>query len=84
MARSTRPVMNEEYIFFMGSETLHSACCILPDESSILFYSTSNGSTLKSSTSTIRYPLLSVQREMEICKQQGEIEIYCFVGDRQI
>jgi len=27
----------------MGSETLPSACYILSDESSILFYSTSNG-----------------------------------------
>jgi len=31
------------YIYFMGSETLPSACYILSDESSIPFYSTSNG-----------------------------------------
>jgi len=37
-ARSTR-----EYIYFMGSETLASACYILSYESSIPFYSTSNG-----------------------------------------
>jgi len=32
-----------EYIYFMGSETLPSACYILFDESSIPFYSTCNG-----------------------------------------
>jgi len=31
------------YIYFMRSETLPSACCILTDESSTPFYSTSNG-----------------------------------------
>jgi len=30
-------------IYFMGSETLPSACYILSDDSSIPFYSTSNG-----------------------------------------
>jgi len=30
-------------MYFMGSETLSSACYILSDESSISFYSTSNG-----------------------------------------
>jgi len=34
---------NQEYIYFMGSETLPFACYILSDESSIPFYSTSNG-----------------------------------------
>jgi len=34
---------DQEYIYFMGSETLPSACYILSDESSIPFYSTSNG-----------------------------------------
>jgi len=33
----------QEYIYFMGSETLPSACYILSDESSIPFYSTCNG-----------------------------------------
>jgi len=32
----------QEYIYFMGSETLPSACYILSDESSIPFYSTSS------------------------------------------
>jgi len=39
MARST----DQEYVYFMGSETLPSACYILSDESNIPFYSTSNG-----------------------------------------
>jgi len=34
---------DQKYIYFMGSETLLSACYILSDESSIPFYSTSNG-----------------------------------------
>jgi len=34
---------DQEYIYFMGSETLPSACYILFDESSIPSYSTSNG-----------------------------------------
>jgi len=34
---------DEEYIYFVGSETLPSACFILSDESSIPFYCTSNG-----------------------------------------
>jgi len=34
---------DQEYIYFVGSETLSSACYILSDESSIPFYSTSNG-----------------------------------------
>jgi len=34
---------DQEYIYFMGSETLPSACYILSDESGITFYSTSNG-----------------------------------------
>jgi len=34
---------DQEYIYFVGSETLPSACYILSDESSIPFYSTSNG-----------------------------------------
>jgi len=34
---------NQEYIYFMGSETLPSACYILSDESSTPFYTTSNG-----------------------------------------
>jgi len=34
---------DQEYIYFMGSETLPSACYILSDESSIPFYFTSNG-----------------------------------------
>jgi len=33
---------DHECIYFMGSETLPSACYILSDESIILFYSTSN------------------------------------------
>jgi len=33
---------DQEYIYFMGSETLPSACYILSEESSIPFYSTSN------------------------------------------
>jgi len=41
MARSTRLVIH--FIHFMGSETLPSASYILSDESSIPFYSTSNG-----------------------------------------
>jgi len=40
MARSTRLVI---LAYFMGSETLPSACYILSDESSISSYSTSNG-----------------------------------------
>jgi len=46
MARSTRcdpSDPDQEYIYFMGSETIPSACYILSDESSIPFYSTSNG-----------------------------------------
>jgi len=46
MARSTRPVIlniDQEYIYFMGSDALLSTCYILSDESSISFYSTSNG-----------------------------------------
>jgi len=45
MARSTRLVIliKNIYIYSMGSETLPSACNILSDESSIPFYSTSNG-----------------------------------------
>jgi len=38
-------IPDQEYIYFMGSETLPSACYILSDESSIPFYSTSNGYT---------------------------------------
>jgi len=38
---------DQEYMYFMGSETFPSACYILSDESSIPFYSTSNGSCLK-------------------------------------
>jgi len=34
---------DQEYIYFLGSETLPSACYILSDKSSIPFYSTSNG-----------------------------------------
>jgi len=34
---------DQEYIYFMGSETLPSACYIHSDESSIPIYSTSNG-----------------------------------------
>jgi len=34
---------DQEYIYFMGSETLPSTCYILSDEASIPFYSTSNG-----------------------------------------
>jgi len=34
---------DQEYIHFKGSETLPSACYILSEESSIPFYSTSNG-----------------------------------------
>jgi len=34
---------DQEYIYFMGSETLPSACYILSDEYSIPFYSTNNG-----------------------------------------
>jgi len=34
---------DQEYIHFMGSETLPSACYILFDESSIPFYFSSNG-----------------------------------------
>jgi len=34
---------DQEYIYFVGSETLPYACYILSDESSIPFYSTSNG-----------------------------------------
>jgi len=44
MARSTRLViLSKNILYFMGSETLPSACYILSDESSIPFYSTSNG-----------------------------------------
>jgi len=43
MARSTASDPDQEYIYFMGSETLPSACYILSDASSIPFYSTSNG-----------------------------------------
>jgi len=32
---------DQEYIYFIGSETLPSACYILSDESRISFYSTS-------------------------------------------
>jgi len=43
MARSTRlGDPDQDYIYFMGSETLPSACYILSDESSVPFYSTSN------------------------------------------
>jgi len=44
MARSTRLASDpdQEYILY-GSETRPSACYILSDESSIPFYSTSNG-----------------------------------------
>jgi len=41
--RQTARDPDQEYIYFMGSETLPSACYILSDESSIPFYSTSNG-----------------------------------------
>jgi len=34
---------DQEYIYFMVSETLLSACYIFSDESFIPFYSTSNG-----------------------------------------
>jgi len=34
--------LDQEYINFMGSETLYSTCYILSDKSSIPFYSTSN------------------------------------------
>jgi len=34
---------DQEYIYFIRSETLPSACYILSDETSIPFYSTSNG-----------------------------------------
>jgi len=34
---------DQEYMYFMGSETLPSACYKLSDESSIPFYSTSSG-----------------------------------------
>jgi len=40
MARSTRLVI---YVYFKGSETLPSTSYIRSDESSILFYSASNG-----------------------------------------
>jgi len=36
-------IVSEISAFIMGSETLPSACYILSDESSIPFYSTSNG-----------------------------------------
>jgi len=39
---------DQEYIYFMGSETHSSACYILADESSLPFYSTSNGYLFKS------------------------------------
>jgi len=38
-----RPHPHTPHIYFVGSETLPSACYILSDESSIPFYSTSNG-----------------------------------------
>jgi len=38
---------DQEYIYFMGSETLPSACYTVSDESSIPFYSTSNGNKNK-------------------------------------
>jgi len=34
---------DQEYIHFMGSETLSSICYIIFDKSNIPFYSTSNG-----------------------------------------
>jgi len=34
---------DQEYMYFMGSETRTIACYILSDESNIPFYSTSNG-----------------------------------------
>jgi len=34
---------DQEYIYFVGSITFPSACYILSDESSIPFYSSSNG-----------------------------------------
>jgi len=43
MDRSTRLVIDQEYIYFMGSGTLFSYIYILSDESSIPFYSTNNG-----------------------------------------
>jgi len=42
MTRSTASDPDQEYIYFMGSETLPSACYIVSDESSTSFYSTSN------------------------------------------
>jgi len=57
----------QEYIYLMGSETLPSACYIFPDESSIPFYSTSNGYKYT------RYSAEGSKRETETYKQQSEI-----------
>jgi len=43
MAESTRLVILNIHIYIMGSERIHSTCYILSDESSIPFYSKSNG-----------------------------------------
>jgi len=53
MARSTSDP-DQEYIYFMGSETLPSACYILSDESSIHFYSTSTGIKTRFSSSQMK------------------------------
>jgi len=81
----------------MGSGTLPSAFYILSDESSIPLYSTSNGYNKGERYSRVprlldtRYSAKGT-KEMEICKQQSEIEmrnppaisIYGYVGGRQV
>jgi len=65
MARSTSDP-DQEYIYFMGSETLPSACYILSDESRIPFYSTSNGYNYK--LQSFRIILHSLCRQCNFCK----------------
>jgi len=51
--------LDQEYIYFIWSETLPSACYILYNESSIHFYSTSNGYKYK--FSEVNLPPVFVQ-----------------------
>jgi len=46
MAKSSASDPDKKYIYFIGSETLPSTCCILSEEYSIAFYSKSVGYTL--------------------------------------
>jgi len=57
---------DQEYIYFMGSETLPSACYILSEESSIPFYSTSN-----------RYKKINKDTQINIDPLLNDIHSWC-------